>query len=224
MCLRMFAFGQERARARGLILADTKYELGPRARRADPLHRRDPHARLVALLVPRGLRAAGRARRGAALARQGVRAPLVRRAWATHGEGTPPPIPDEVRVEAARRYIEAYETVTGARSSPTRRTRSRESGGTSGSPDDGRGADRWNPGWRVAASEPVLRRRSSSARPSLTTSRWSVESAAAEMVSPNGPAAHCFAASDAPHPTPRFPRRPRSHGTEREDTVELSRR
>ena len=29
------------------------------------------------------------------------------------GEGTPPPIPDDVRVEAARRYIEAYETVTG---------------------------------------------------------------------------------------------------------------
>ena len=24
-----------------------------------------------------------------------------------------PPIPDEVRVEAAKRYIEAYETVTG---------------------------------------------------------------------------------------------------------------
>ena len=29
------------------------------------------------------------------------------------GEGTPPPLPDEVRVEAARRYIEAYETLTG---------------------------------------------------------------------------------------------------------------
>ena len=29
------------------------------------------------------------------------------------GEGTAPPIPDDVRVEAARRYIEAYETVTG---------------------------------------------------------------------------------------------------------------
>jgi phosphoribosylaminoimidazole-succinocarboxamide synthase len=28
MCLAMFAFGQERARARGLILVDTKYELG----------------------------------------------------------------------------------------------------------------------------------------------------------------------------------------------------
>ena len=29
------------------------------------------------------------------------------------GEGTPPPIPDEVRIEAARRYIAAYEQVTG---------------------------------------------------------------------------------------------------------------
>ena len=29
------------------------------------------------------------------------------------GDGTPPPLTDEVRVEAARRYIEAYELVTG---------------------------------------------------------------------------------------------------------------
>ena len=29
------------------------------------------------------------------------------------GEGTPPPMPDEPRVEAARRYITVYEEVTG---------------------------------------------------------------------------------------------------------------
>ena len=29
------------------------------------------------------------------------------------GEGTPPALPDAVRVEAARRYIEAYERITG---------------------------------------------------------------------------------------------------------------
>jgi len=29
------------------------------------------------------------------------------------GEGTPPPMPDEVRIEAARRYIEAYEIIAG---------------------------------------------------------------------------------------------------------------
>ena len=29
------------------------------------------------------------------------------------GDGPIPPIPDEVRVEASRRYIEAYERITG---------------------------------------------------------------------------------------------------------------
>ena len=43
------------------------------------LHRRDPHAGLVALLVRRRLRGALRARRGAARPRQGVRAALARR-------------------------------------------------------------------------------------------------------------------------------------------------
>jgi phosphoribosylaminoimidazole-succinocarboxamide synthase len=29
------------------------------------------------------------------------------------GDGPPPPLPDDVRVEAARRYIATYELVTG---------------------------------------------------------------------------------------------------------------
>jgi phosphoribosylaminoimidazole-succinocarboxamide synthase len=29
------------------------------------------------------------------------------------GEGTPPPLPDDVRVEAARRYIESFELISG---------------------------------------------------------------------------------------------------------------
>ena len=29
------------------------------------------------------------------------------------GDGPTPPIPDDVKVEATRRYIEAYETITG---------------------------------------------------------------------------------------------------------------
>ena len=54
----------EHARERGLILVDTKYEFGARRRRRARLHRRDPHARLVALLVRRRLRgrAAGQPR------------------------------------------------------------------------------------------------------------------------------------------------------------------
>ena len=30
------------------------------------------------------------------------------------GEGTPPALPDDVRCEASRRYIEAYERITGS--------------------------------------------------------------------------------------------------------------
>jgi phosphoribosylaminoimidazole-succinocarboxamide synthase len=112
MCLRMFAFGQERARARGLILADTKYELGRapdgRILFIDEIHtpdssrywyREDYEQRVARGEEPRSLDKE-----------------YVRRHFAGlgyTGEGPPPPIPDDVRVEAARRYIEAYETVTG---------------------------------------------------------------------------------------------------------------
>ena len=34
------------------------------------------------------------------------------------GEGAPPALPDEVRCEAARRYIEAYERITGSSFAP----------------------------------------------------------------------------------------------------------
>jgi phosphoribosylaminoimidazole-succinocarboxamide synthase len=112
MCERMFAFGQERARARGLILVDTKYELGraPDGRIVfiDEVHTPDSsrywyeddyESRLAQGEEPRSLDKE-----------------YVRRHFASigyTGEGTPPPIPDDVRVEAARRYIAAYELITG---------------------------------------------------------------------------------------------------------------
>ena len=34
------------------------------------------------------------------------------------GDGPIPPIPDDIRVEATRRYIEAYETITGESFAP----------------------------------------------------------------------------------------------------------
>jgi phosphoribosylaminoimidazole-succinocarboxamide synthase len=112
LCQRMFAFGQAHAAERGLILVDTKYELGrtPDGRIVfiDEIHTPDSsrywHAddydsRMAAGQEPRSLDKE-----------------YVRRYFAEHGytgEGTPPPIPDEVRVEAARRYIAAFELVTG---------------------------------------------------------------------------------------------------------------
>ena len=112
LCLRMFAFGQERARARGLILVDTKYELGRapdgRILFIDEIHTPDSSRYWYASDY------AGRVQRGEEP--RSLDKEYVRRHYAAigyTGEGTPPPIPDDVRVEAARRYIEAYETVTG---------------------------------------------------------------------------------------------------------------
>jgi phosphoribosylaminoimidazole-succinocarboxamide synthase len=112
MCLRMFAFGQDRARARGLILVDTKYELGHapdgRILFIDEIHTPDSsrywYADDYEARVTRG-------EEPRSLDKEYVRRHFA--AMGYTGEGTPPPIPDDVRVEAARRYIEAYETVTG---------------------------------------------------------------------------------------------------------------
>jgi phosphoribosylaminoimidazole-succinocarboxamide synthase len=112
MCFAMFAFGQKRAAERGLILVDTKYELGraPDGRIVfiDEIHTPDSsrywHAddyeeRLAKREEPRSLDKE-----------------YVRRYYAGigyTGDGKAPPIPDDVRVEAAKRYIAAYEQVTG---------------------------------------------------------------------------------------------------------------
>jgi phosphoribosylaminoimidazole-succinocarboxamide synthase len=112
MCLRMFAFGQERARAQGLILVDTKYELGRapdgRILFIDEIHTPDS-SRFWYLADYEERLARGEEPRS-------LDKEYVRRHFAAigyTGQGAPPPIPDDVRVEAARRYIEAYETITG---------------------------------------------------------------------------------------------------------------
>ncbi len=112
MCLKMFAFGQERARSRGLILVDTKYELGRRPDGTivfiDEIHTPDSsrywHAEDYAARLAKG-------EEPRSLDKEYVRRHFA--ALGYTGDGTPPPIPDEVRVEAARRYISAYELVTG---------------------------------------------------------------------------------------------------------------
>src|SRR6185436_16295218 len=104
MCRQMFAFGQKRAAERGLILVDTKYELGrsPDGRIVfiDEIHTPDSsrywylddyEARLAKGEEPRSLDKE-----------------YVRRWYADQGytgTGTPPAISDEVRIEAAKRYI-----------------------------------------------------------------------------------------------------------------------
>ena len=112
MCLALFARGQQLAAERGLILVDTKYELG-RAPSGeimliDEIHTPDSSRYWYADTYEDAM-AAGRDPR--ALDKEYVRRWLVEQGF--DGDGTPPPLPDEVRAEAAGRYVEIYERLTG---------------------------------------------------------------------------------------------------------------
>jgi phosphoribosylaminoimidazole-succinocarboxamide synthase len=117
----LFAEGQRFAATRGLILADTKYEVGLAPDGAltviDEIHTPDSsrywfaedyEARLARGEEPRSLD------------KEYVRRWLATEArWS--GDGPPPALPDEVRLEAARRYIATYQLVTGERFVPDTR-------------------------------------------------------------------------------------------------------
>ncbi|HRE90363.1 MAG TPA: phosphoribosylaminoimidazolesuccinocarboxamide synthase [Myxococcota bacterium] len=109
--LALFVRGQSIAEARGLLLVDTKYELGlvdgrltlidevhtPDSSRywlADSWHQRDPEHPPIHL---------DKERLRFALAALGYR-----------GDGPPPPLPDALRLELAERYLELYQRLTGA--------------------------------------------------------------------------------------------------------------
>jgi phosphoribosylaminoimidazole-succinocarboxamide synthase len=112
LALALFARGQEHCREQGLILVDTKYEFG-----------RTPDGRIVLMdeiHTPDSSRfwfaASYEARKAAGEEPESLDKEYVRRWLAAQGftgEGPIPPIPDDIRVEAARRYIEAFEMVTG---------------------------------------------------------------------------------------------------------------
>jgi phosphoribosylaminoimidazole-succinocarboxamide synthase len=112
MCLRLFAFGQERVAKNGLILVDTKYELGlaPDGEIVfiDEIHTPDSSRYWYAADYEQRL---SRGEEPRSLDKE-----FVRRWYADQGytgEGAPPAIPDDVRVEASNRYRAAYELVTG---------------------------------------------------------------------------------------------------------------
>ena len=108
----LFAFGQKLCAERGLILVDTKYELG-----------KDRDGRIVVIdeiHTPDSSRfwftSSYAERFAAGQDPESFDKEYVRR-WLKgtgfDGDGPIPTIPDEVRVEAASRYIEAYERITG---------------------------------------------------------------------------------------------------------------
>ena len=112
MALALFRRGQEISRARGLILADTKYEVGktPDGRIViiDEIHTPDSSRYWLA--------SSYEARVSKGEAPESFDKEYVRRWLAAQGftgDGPIPPIPDEIRIEASRRYIEACETILG---------------------------------------------------------------------------------------------------------------
>lgn len=111
ICFKLFEFGQAHARKRGLILVDTKYELGIRDGQlvvSDEIHTPDSSRYWFADSYDE-LFSAGKDQRE--LDKEYVRRWLLSEGF--RGEGTPPPLSDEVRIEAAKRYIQAYEMITG---------------------------------------------------------------------------------------------------------------
>jgi phosphoribosylaminoimidazole-succinocarboxamide synthase len=112
LALTLFAEGARWAAQRGLILVDTKYELGLDAEDRlvviDEIHTPDSSRYWYRDAYERAM---SEGRDPEALDKEYVRRWLGERGY--RGEGTIPEIPIDVRCEAARRYIEAYERITG---------------------------------------------------------------------------------------------------------------
>jgi phosphoribosylaminoimidazole-succinocarboxamide synthase len=113
MALRLFDHGARFCADRGLILADTKYELG-----------KDRHGQILVIdeiHTPDSSRFwfAGsyeerflHGEEPESFDKEYVRRWLAAQGF--RGEGPMPAIPEEVRIEASRRYIEAFERITGS--------------------------------------------------------------------------------------------------------------
>lgn len=112
IAMTLFAFGQARCKERGLILVDTKYELGRRKDGEivviDEMHTPDSSRFWFA--------GSYEARFAAGEEPESFDKEYVRRWLAAQGfdgDGPVPTIPDDVKVEASARYLEALETITG---------------------------------------------------------------------------------------------------------------
>ncbi|KFE59818.1 phosphoribosylaminoimidazolesuccinocarboxamide synthase [Hyalangium minutum] len=108
----LFAEGQKWARTRGLILVDTKYEFGKVGDDLyviDEIHTPDSSRYWVADEYEARFTKGEDQRM---LDKENIRQWLIRERN-FQGHGTPPVIPDEVRVDLATKYLTAYERITG---------------------------------------------------------------------------------------------------------------
>jgi phosphoribosylaminoimidazole-succinocarboxamide synthase len=111
---RLFARGQEWAARRGLILVDTKYEMGIADGELvviDEIHTPDSSRYWIADGYERRF-ASGQDQE--MLDKENIRQWLIKE-HGFSGQGKPPPLTDEVRVMLARKYIEVFELLTGER-------------------------------------------------------------------------------------------------------------
>ncbi len=114
---RLFEAGSRMCAERGLILVDTKYELGRtkdgRIVVIDEIHTPDSSRFWMASTYAE--------RFAAGLDPEPLDKDFVRRHYTKmgySGDGPAPEIPDDVRIGAAKRYIEAFERITGERFVP----------------------------------------------------------------------------------------------------------
>lgn len=112
MAMKLFAAGQKICAERGLILVDTKYEMGKTANGEivviDEIHTPDSSRFWMASSYDE--RFAG------GVDPEPLDKDFVRRYYTAlgyRGDGDPPPLPPEVRIGAAQRYAEAFEKITG---------------------------------------------------------------------------------------------------------------
>ena len=113
MTRKIYALGEAQARARGIIIADTKFEFG-----------RDKDSRVILIdevMTPDSSRfwAVDAYKPGSpqpSFDKQPLRDHLdaERRAGRWNGDAPPPPLPDSVVDATSRRYLEAYRRVTGS--------------------------------------------------------------------------------------------------------------
>jgi phosphoribosylaminoimidazole-succinocarboxamide synthase len=112
MAMSLFAAGQKLCAERGLILVDTKYELGKTPSGEivviDEIHTPDSSRFWMAATYDE--------RFAAEIDPEPLDKDFVRRYYTAlgyRGDGEAPPLPPEVRIGAAKRYVEAFERITG---------------------------------------------------------------------------------------------------------------